>query len=466
MLLNTKAFYPLLIMMITSGCAYDVPVVVDPMKDMHQSRLVRKKMPIKVGIYLSDDLKRYVYKQQKMGTTFRMKVGEYLPIVATSMASAIFDDAILVNSLPPYNESYRPDVEAVIRPEILSCYANAVGDLSGYIKAKIKLRITAYDLDGNTLWQDEAVGESKSTEMDFVSSLLDGMEEAGKTGYQAAFSAATHLINDFYTKPPQELLALLEVKKAENLRNQGTLPNFELFKALYEKGRFQYDKKNYYQSLYLFAKASSIAPDEPAALFYTGAGYTHSGDKQSALKKFADIIAKSPSGQEANDAKKWIQRLNDPLKIGIANINKANRTTLDNGAIRNALANSGMYTVIDTAKLTALNNPLTSPDFSQFFDSCSKKGAKVIILHEVDSSSQKASPDYYGGEDIATEHSVRISAKVYSTKRKQLTAAVRINERSSTMQQQTAEEEIKTKQQLLENAASKLVLQLLKNDIF
>ncbi|TRW94894.1 tetratricopeptide repeat protein [Candidatus Methylobacter oryzae] len=464
MLLNTRAFYLLLTMTaITSGCAYNVPLAVDPVKDMHQSRLVSKKMPIKVGIYLSDDLKHYVYKQQRMGTAFRMKIGKYLPIVAAAMASAMFDDVILVDSVPPYSNSYKPDVEAVIRLEILSCYANAVGDLSGYIKAKTKLRITAYDLDGNSLWQDEAVGESRSTELDFIGSLLDGMEEAGKTGYQAVFSATARLINDFYAKPPQKLLALLEVKKAENLRN---LPNFELFKTLYEKGRFQYDKKNYCQSLYLFAKASTIVPDEPATLFYTGACYTHSGDKQNALKKFADIIAKSPSGQEASDAKKWIQRLNDPLKIGLANINKANKTALDNEAVRNALTNSNMYTVIDTAKLTALNNPLISPDFSQFLDSCSKKGAKVIILHEIDSSSQKASPDYYGGEDVATEHSVRISAKAYSTKRKQLTTAILINEKSSTMQKQTAEEEAKTKQQLLENASRKLVLQLLKNDIF
>ena len=231
-------------------------------------------------------LKTTFTNNKEWARPFKLKVGEYLLPIAMKMGSAMFDKVTLVNSLPPYDGNYRPDVEAVISPEVLSCYGDAVGAFSGYIKAKTKLRVTAYDLGGNVLWQDEAIGESKSKNIDFVKTLLTGMEEVGKTGYQAAFSAATQIINDFYDRPPQELLSLLEIKKAENLRTGGALPDFELFKNLYEKGQFQYDKKNYYQSLYLFAKASNIASDEPSALFYTGASYTHTGDKSRALKKF------------------------------------------------------------------------------------------------------------------------------------------------------------------------------------
>ncbi len=467
MLLNSNIFYILLIIaMVTSGCAYNVPLVVDPIKDMRQSQLVKKKIPIKVGMYLSDDLKQYIYKQQKMGTTFQMRVGDYLLPIAMIMGSTMFDDVKLVNSLPPYEDSYRPDVEAVIRPEILFFYGNTVGAFSRYIKAKTKLRITAYDLGGNILWQDEAIGENRSNDMDFVSSFLAGMEEIGKTGYQAAFSAATNIINDFYAKPPQEFFSLLEIKKAENLRNRGALPDIELFKKLYEKGQFQYNKKNYYQSLYLFAKASSINSDEPAALFYTGASYTRTGEKHRALKKFADVLKKKASEQEALDSKKWIKRLNDPLKIGIIGGNKSNSPGLNNGVIQDALINSGMYKIIDTAKLVPPSTPITSSDFSQFLDKYYKKGVKVIILHDVDGFSKKAQSNYYSGEDVATEHMVRISAKVYSTKKKNLITEVQINERSSTMQGQTVQGEMKTRQQLLQSGAKKLVLQLLKNDIF
>jgi tetratricopeptide (TPR) repeat protein len=463
MLLKSKAFYIfLMIAIMTSGCAYNVPPV-DSAKD-NQSQLSRKKMPIKVGMYLSDDLKQYIYQQPKKTSDFQMKIGQYLPKIAMTMGSAMFDDVVSVNALPPYDDSYRPDVEAVIRPEILFCYGNTVGVLAGYLQAKIKLRVTVYGLDGNRLWQDEAIGESRSNDMDY--SYLAGMDEPDKTGYQAISSATAHIIDDFHAKPPQELLSLVEIKKAENLRDQGALPDFELFKALYEKGQFQYDKKNYYQSLYLFSKASSLAPDEPAALFYTGASYTHTGDKQRALKQFADLIKKKTAGQQAADAKKWIQRLNDPLKVAIIGGNKADGLGLNDDVIQEALINNGMYKVIDTAKLMPAGHSMTTPEFSQFLDECYKKGVKVVILHDIDSSSEKAPSNHYSGEDVATEHKVRISAKAYSTKKKHLKTEVQIDEGSSTIQGQTAEEETKTRQQLLQSGAKKLVLQLLKNDIF
>jgi len=463
MLLKSSAFYIfLMIAIMTSGCAYNVPPV-DSAKD-NQSRLSRKKLPIKVGLYLSDDLKQYIYQQPKKGTDFQMKVGQYLPKIAMTMGSAMFDDVVSVNALPPYGKSYRPDVEAVIKPEILFCYGNTVGVLGGYLQAKIKLRVTVYGLDGNILWQDEAIGESRSNDMDY--SYLAGMEEPDKTGYRAISSATAHIIDDFYAKPPRELFSLLEIKKAENLRDQGALPDFELFKTLYEKGQFQYDKKNYYQALYLFEKASSIAPNEPAALFYTGASYTHTGDKQKALKKFSDIIKKKTAGQEAADSKKWIQRLNDPLKIGVIGGNKADGAGLNDDVIQEALINNGMYKIVDTAKLMPVDNSTATSEFSKFLDKCYKKGIKVVIFHEVDNSSEKAQSNHYSGEDVATEHKVSISAKAYSTKKKHLKIEVQINEGSSTIQGQTAEEAMKTRQQLLQSGAQKLVLQLLKNDIF
>jgi hypothetical protein len=467
MIFNRYVFYvALTISLAASGCAYNVPIVADPVKDMRQSRLAGKKMPIKVGLYLSDDLKNYIYEQQRMGTTFQMNVGEYLLPIAMKMGSTMFDKVTVVNALPPYSGTYRPDVEAVISPEILSCYGDAVGAFSGYIKAKTKMRVTAYDLDGNVLWQDEATGESKSRHMDFVKTLVDGMAEVGKTGYKAAFSAATQIINDFYARPPQDLLSLLEIKKAENLRNSGALPDFELFKNLYEKGQFQYDKKNYYQSSYLFAKAANIASDEPAALFYTGASYTYTGDKARALKKFEDIIKKQPSGPEARDSKKWIQRLDDPLEIGVFGTHKSNWSVSNNKIIHDALINSGMYKVINSDRLTPPTGPMPSPEFSKFLDDCYKIGIKVVILHDVASFSKKPQYDFYSGEDVATEHRIRISAKVYSTKKKQLKTELQINERTSTIQEQTEAEEIETRHQLLQRGAKKLALQLLKNDIF
>jgi hypothetical protein len=125
-----------------------------------------------------------------------------------------------------------------------------------------------------------------------------------------------------------------------------------------------------------------------------------------------------------------------------------------------------MYKIINTVELVPSDKPVTSSDFPKFLDKCSKKGIKAIVLYDVDSSSEKNQSNHYSDEDDAMEHRVRISAKVYSTKKKQLKTEVQINEISSTIQEQAVEDEIKARQQLLHSGAKKLVLQLLKNDIF
>lgn len=453
MLLKSSLFYILLIItLFILGCTRNAPVV-DPVKDIYQSQVAKKKIPAKAGIYLSDDLKQYVYTQQKSNIPFQMRVGDYLSPISMTMGSTLFNDVITVNALPPYDDSYRPNVEAVIKPEIVFYYANTVGAFLGYIEAKIKLRVTVYDLGGNILWQDEVIGESRR----------DDMKEAYEAGYQAVSSAAASIVNNFYAKPPQALFSFLDAKDEEDLKNRGALFNFELFKKLYEKGRFQYSKKNHSQSLYLFKKASNISPAEPAAIFYTGASYIYTGEKDRALKKFAEVIKKNASTQEADDSRKWIQRLNDPLKIGVINGNKSG---LNDGVIQDALINSKMYNVINTSELVHPNKPIASSASSQFLNKCYKKGIKVIIVYDVDSSSQKAQSNHYLGEDVATEHWLKISAKVYSTKKKQLKTEFLINERSDTIQEQTMEKAVETRQQLLQSGARKLVLQLLKNDIF
>ena len=91
--------------------------------------------------------------------TLQMNVGESMALVSKQLASKMFKEVALVDSLPPYTDGYRPDVEAVVEPEILFFYGDVTGTASGHIEAVVKMRITAYDLAGKILWQDEAVGK-------------------------------------------------------------------------------------------------------------------------------------------------------------------------------------------------------------------------------------------------------------------------------------------------------------------
>lgn len=456
----------LLLSFVLAGCVHNVPLAVDPTKDMSQALPRTKKIPVKVGMYLSDDLKQYVYKQQKMGMTFQMNVGEYLPPISLQMASAMFEDAVTVNSLPPYNDKYKPDVEAVVVPEILYCYGNAVGTLSGYIEGKAKIKITAYDLGGKVLWHDEAMGESRSNELNFVGAFLGGMEEVGKTGYQAAFAAAVKIIDDFNARPPKELYSLLEIKSVATLRNRRKISNFEAFQNYYQKGQFQYEKKNYYQALYSFEKAESINNDDLSTLFYLGVCYTFTGAKDMAIEKFRRVVDLGSKSQEATDAKKWIDLLREPLKIAIVNSLAANNRGLNDGLISQALQESRMYELVDVSDLRPPLATNPQKEWNQFLERCSKRGIKIVIISDIDSLSQKIRVEQQPSGDVATEHVVKISSKAYSAKKKAVKADISITEKNSTITEQSKDARDAINGILLKSGAGKLVLRLLEKDIY
>ena len=152
------------IAVILAGCTYTGTVKPGGMTEEQRPRMEfpeTKSIPLNVGLYLGEDLQKYAYMRQKTTMTLKMNVGESVALVSRQLASKIFKEVSLVDSLPPYTDGYRPDVEAVVEPEILYFYGDATGTASGHIEAVVKMRITAYNLAGKVVWQDEAVGKGQ-----------------------------------------------------------------------------------------------------------------------------------------------------------------------------------------------------------------------------------------------------------------------------------------------------------------
>lgn len=456
----------LLLCTVLAGCVYNVPLVVDPHRDMSKAFPETKKIPARVGYYFSDDLKRYVPRQQKMGMIFQMNVGEYLPLIGLQMGSAMFEEVIPVHSLPPYSGNYRPDVEAVVEPEILYVYGNAVGTLSGYIETKVKIRVTAYDLSGRIVWQHEALGESRGREMNFVDTFLGGMERVGQVGYQAAFAAAVRIIDDFNARPPKELYSLFELKNVAALNNREHLSNFELYKRYYGIGRSQYEKKNYYQALYSFEKASGLNPGDSSTIFYIGACSAYIGNKDRAMELFTKVVAMNPNSQEAADSRKWLEIYRQPLKVAIVGPSNGDNGSVFTASLRRALIDSRLYELPD---VTGLRPPASTPsrnEWNAFLERCTTKGIKVVIITDIDSLSQKVRVPHVPPGDLATEHVLKISSKAYSAKKKDVRADIKIIERITTITEQSKEEERSIRDRLVKTGAQKLVRRLLEHDIY
>ncbi len=249
-----------------TGCAFKVPLKVDPAADMQRTFGNKNKIPVKVGLYIDDETKKYNYRQQKLGMTFFMQAGDFLHSISKVMSEQMFEEVVYVNSLPPYDDSYRPEVEAVVTPELLYCYGDAVGTTSGYIIANAVSQVTAYDLSGNVVWQNRASGSQKSGNKDFVASFLGGMADIGEIGYQAAFNSAVKIVDEFYASPPQKLLDLLAAKNV--IATVSSSDSSALFENYYEKGKSNFLKKNYQQALYCFIEASKYESKTTPSIDY------------------------------------------------------------------------------------------------------------------------------------------------------------------------------------------------------
>jgi tetratricopeptide (TPR) repeat protein len=424
-----------------------------------------KRVPLKVGLYVSEDLRRYVYKQQKMDIILHMNVGDHVTTIAKQLASKMFKEVVLVDSLPPYTEQYKPDVEAVVEPEVLYFYGNAIGTVSGYIEAAVRMRITAYDLAGKIVWQDEAAGESRS------GSTVRGMEEVGRTVYQAVFNAATKMIGDFNEKPPRGLHSLLEREKIATLKNQRNLPNFDLFKEYYETGQYQFKRKNFHKALSSFEKAESINPGDPLTTFYVGVCLFYTAQKNKSAEKFQQVVRQSPSTQEAKDSQKWLDLLKEPLKIGtvVLDTGKGAKDTAmmpAENVINTTIRKSPIYELLNVGELGPPADVTATKSLNQFLEKSARNGAVIILYVAVSDLTSKIPLQQKSDGEIADEFSVRLVAKVFSTRKKIQRNEITVIERTSILGPKTNQEEDVIKKQLLKRGAEKLVLRLLENDIF
>ncbi|MEJ2698020.1 MAG: hypothetical protein P8013_15415 [Candidatus Sulfobium sp.] len=418
-----------------------------------------------MGIYLADDLRSYDYKRRILGATFRMQVGDSLSAILPQMTSAMtLGDVVAVKSLPPYDDSYRPDVDAVIEPDILYAYGNVAGTVTGHIDAKIKMRMTFYGLDGRVLWQDVATGVSRSGELNLAGNYLGILEKADSTAYEATFSAAARITDDFSNSLSKGFSITGEAQIQREPADNARLSNISLFRQYYRSGRLQYEKRRFFHALLSFEKAANVNPADLSTLFYQAVCYTYTGQKDIAIARFKKFRDLTESAREIRDAEKWMALLKKPLRIGIASSGSGQGKM--HNELQRVLTESRMYDVKSLAGLKISTRGAKTAAFDKFLDKCLKEGMRIVILDSIDYAAGKEVKTPPRKGDAATDYIVSITAEVYSTKKKKLKTEVRIDERASAITKKSKEEEQAIKEQLLRKGAERLVLRLLENDIF
>jgi tetratricopeptide (TPR) repeat protein len=396
-----------------------------------------------------------------------MDVGKYFVPIGMQMASALFDEAMEVSSLPPYMGAYKPDVEAVIEPEILYAYGDAIGTLAGHVEAKVRVRVKGYDLSGKVVWEGEALGESRSDRMDFVSTFLVGMDKPGQVGYQAGLAAAQKIVNDFNVSKPAALYALLEMKEVSKSKTGKSQPSSQLFDKYYQKGMYQFEKKNFQQALYGFQQAEKVNNADLLTPFYVGLCCMYTGQKAQAVGNLNQVLSRNPRDQKLNaDCKKWLQRLNDPLKIGLVLMrgSKNSFSTDENRAVIQALTDSRMYEIVEV-KNSDSTDVLTDPTkLNPYLDACARRGIKIVLFVQTEKDSRHLTAVSLPEGDTATEVTVTTKVEAYGTGKRKAIAEFTLTETAARMQPMTNTEMISSA--LLKRSSDRMVLSLLENDLF
>jgi tetratricopeptide (TPR) repeat protein len=333
------------------------------------------------------------------------------------------------------------------------------------------MRITAYDLAGKILWQDEAVGKGRSGQVNLIGTFLTGTEEAGKTAYQAVFNAATGVINDFNDKPPRDLYSLVETEKIPTLTNQKNISNFDMFKEYYEKGQFQFKRKNFHQALRSFKQAESVDPGDLSTKFYVGVCLFYTAQRDKAVEKFRHVVKQGPNTQEAKDSAKWLDLLKEPLKIGtvVLGTGRGARDPVmmpDENLVNTTIRKSSMYEFVNLAELKPPVDVAQTKNLDQYLEMSAKNGAAIILYITITDRTSRIPIQHKSSGEIADEFSMRLDAKVFSTRKKQKRTEIVVTEGTSTLFYKRNQEEDAIKEQLLKRGTEKLILRLLENDIF
>jgi tetratricopeptide (TPR) repeat protein len=451
-----------------NGCAPKAPPSGEKPQDFSSLFQVDKKIHATIGVYVSKDVREYVLKRNMMGMDFQIEIGKSIAPISMQMCRAMFDAAVEVDSLPPYSGGQASGVEAVLEPEILYADAGAEGTVSAQAEVKVKFRMKVYDLNGKVIWETSGLGSKRSDRLGFLTLFDARRDKVREVGLQACILAAQEITRDFKSNRPARLVALQEIEApAQEGVPKGTSP-LQLADKLYQKGLREFDQKNYQYALMAFQEGEKLNPEDLFIKFYVGICRVYAGQRSAAIEGLSYILAQPRSaGILAVDSKRWMQRLNDPLKICIV---YGGSDESFPGALRSrytqALAGCGMYQIVDVQKDTAVGSPMDAAALKKILADGDKKKAKaVIVVKGLSYERAVENPGLQGG-DQATEFELTTEVKAYGTKTGKTASSFLLTDTHALMSKDAELEKGEIYGALAQRNRARMVLSLLGDEIF
>jgi hypothetical protein len=164
------------------------------------------KMPVNIGLYLSDDFKNYRYTDstKTLGTTYDFwNLGSESAGIFEVGLSQIFEKVVVVDQRPPFSQAQPVPLRAVVEPKIEGVDFKVPAIVVQPWSMKIQYKILAYNPEGKLIGEKSIAGVGEAP-----GSYTRTMEELGTNPAKPATAA----IIDAADKLIQAILASEEMK--------------------------------------------------------------------------------------------------------------------------------------------------------------------------------------------------------------------------------------------------------------
>jgi hypothetical protein len=164
------------------------------------------KMPVNLGLYLSDEFKNYRYTDstKTLGTTYDFwNLGSESAGIFEVGLSQVFEKVVIVDQKPPFTKIQPVPLQAVVEPKIEGLDFRVPAIVVQPWSARIQYKVLVYNPEGKVVWEKsiDGVGEVPG-------SYTRTLEELGTNPAQPATAA----IIDAADKLIEAILASEEMK--------------------------------------------------------------------------------------------------------------------------------------------------------------------------------------------------------------------------------------------------------------
>ncbi|MBI5192402.1 MAG: hypothetical protein HZA08_03040 [Nitrospirae bacterium] len=131
---------------------------------LSEGKYLGKKIPLNVGIYVSDSFKNYSVSESNSGDTWNYpNLGSASANLFKSGLTEIFEKVEQVEGKPPYAKSEQFSIHAVIEPNIDKFYFDIPITKFQIYPASIVYRVIIYDPNGELIFEKiiEGIGDTR-----------------------------------------------------------------------------------------------------------------------------------------------------------------------------------------------------------------------------------------------------------------------------------------------------------------